>query len=92
MTETATYIQRLLESNPLREPTLRLAIQTLHLPQGSIGLDAGCGIGLQALLLAEEIGPAGHVRVSTAMPARLGGFYIESARLLCLLYLQDVPG
>jgi ubiquinone/menaquinone biosynthesis C-methylase UbiE len=28
---------------------------------GSQGLDAGCGIGLQAMLLAAAIGPAGHV-------------------------------
>jgi ubiquinone/menaquinone biosynthesis C-methylase UbiE len=30
-------------------------------PSGSRGLDAGCGIGLQALLLAETVGPSGHV-------------------------------
>jgi demethylmenaquinone methyltransferase/2-methoxy-6-polyprenyl-1,4-benzoquinol methylase len=48
-------------SHPLREPLLRAAIQALHLPAGSRGLDAGCGIGLPALLLAEAVGPAGHV-------------------------------
>jgi ubiquinone/menaquinone biosynthesis C-methylase UbiE len=48
-------------SNPLREPVLRSAIQALALPLGSRGLDAGCGIGLQTLLLAEAVGPAGHV-------------------------------
>ena len=45
----------------LREPVLRSAIQTLQLPSGSQGLDAGCGIGLQALLLAEAVGPTGHI-------------------------------
>jgi demethylmenaquinone methyltransferase/2-methoxy-6-polyprenyl-1,4-benzoquinol methylase len=45
----------------LKEPILRSAIQALQLPLGSRGLDAGCGIGLQALLLAETVGPAGHV-------------------------------
>lgn len=40
---------------------LRSAIQALQLPAGSQGLDAGCGIGLQALLLAEAVGPTGHV-------------------------------
>ena len=45
----------------LREPVLRSAIQTLQLPLGSQGLDAGCGNGLQALLLAEAVGPAGHI-------------------------------
>jgi demethylmenaquinone methyltransferase/2-methoxy-6-polyprenyl-1,4-benzoquinol methylase len=61
MTDTDTYIKQLEESNPLREPTLREAIQALRLPQRSRGLDAGCGIGLPALLLAEAVGPAGHV-------------------------------
>jgi demethylmenaquinone methyltransferase/2-methoxy-6-polyprenyl-1,4-benzoquinol methylase len=56
-----TYAQRLAVSNPLVEPVIRSAIQALHLPLGSQGLDAGCGIGLQALLLAEAVGPAGHV-------------------------------
>ncbi|HEX6270541.1 MAG TPA: class I SAM-dependent methyltransferase [Anaerolineales bacterium] len=61
MTDTNLYIQRLLESNPLREPVLRSVIQALQLPTGSHGLDAGCGIGLQALLLAEAVGLYGHV-------------------------------
>jgi demethylmenaquinone methyltransferase/2-methoxy-6-polyprenyl-1,4-benzoquinol methylase len=61
MTDTDTYIQKLLESNPLREPLLRSVIQALRLRKGSRGLDAGCGIGLPALLLAEAIGPTGHV-------------------------------
>jgi ubiquinone/menaquinone biosynthesis C-methylase UbiE len=61
MTETDTYIKRLTETNPLREPILRAVIQALKLPAGSRGLDAGCGIGLQALLLAEAVEPDGHV-------------------------------
>jgi ubiquinone/menaquinone biosynthesis C-methylase UbiE len=61
MTDTGTYIQRLMVTNPLAEPVVRSAIQALQLPSGSRGLDAGCGIGLQALLLAEAVGPAGHV-------------------------------
>ncbi len=59
--DTDTYIQRLMVFNTLREPTLRSAIQALQLPSGSRGLDAGCGIGLPALLLAEAVGPPGHV-------------------------------
>lgn len=59
--DTHSYIQSLLVSNPLRESTLRAAIQALHLLPGSRGLDAGCGIGLQALLLADAVGPAGQV-------------------------------
>jgi len=56
-----TYIKSLEISNILRESTLCSAIQALQLPLGSRGLDAGCGIGLQALLLAEAVGPEGHV-------------------------------
>jgi demethylmenaquinone methyltransferase/2-methoxy-6-polyprenyl-1,4-benzoquinol methylase len=47
--------------NPLREPVLREAIRALHLPAGSHGLDAGCGIGQQSLLLADAVGVTGHV-------------------------------
>jgi len=36
-------------------------IEALQLPAGSCGLDAGCGIGLQSLLLADEVGLTGHV-------------------------------
>ena len=61
MTEADAYMQRLSVSNPLIEPTVYTAIRALQLPSGSRGLDAGCGIGLQALLLAEAVGPNGHV-------------------------------
>ncbi len=45
----------------MRESVIRSAIKTLQLPPGSSGLDAGCGIGLLTLLLAEELGVSGHV-------------------------------
>lgn len=61
MSSAELYIQNLLESNPLREPLLRKIIQSLELPPGSHGLDAGCGIGLQTLLLSEAVGSHGHV-------------------------------
>ncbi len=61
MTDTNTYIQQLKAFNPLRESLIREAIRILQLPAGSKGLDAGCGIGLQTFLLAEEVGPFGHV-------------------------------
>ncbi|MBE0481673.1 MAG: methyltransferase domain-containing protein, partial [Dehalococcoidia bacterium] len=48
-------------SNPLREATLHAMIKALQLPRGSRGLDAGCGIGLQCLLLADEVCLSGHV-------------------------------
>ncbi|MFC2030570.1 class I SAM-dependent methyltransferase [Chloroflexota bacterium] len=56
---------------PLREPGLRSAIQALQFPTGSRGLDAGCGIGLQALLLAEEVEPARQVTVLDLSPELL---------------------
>ena len=68
--DTESYVQNLLVSNPLRESTLRAMIKALQLSKGSRGLDAGCGIGLPSLLLAEEVGLAGHVTgldVSTEM-------------------------
>jgi demethylmenaquinone methyltransferase/2-methoxy-6-polyprenyl-1,4-benzoquinol methylase len=54
-------IDNLERMNPLREPALRSAIRALQLPAGSRGLDVGCGIGLQALLLADATRPNGHV-------------------------------
>ena len=45
----------------LREPIFRSALRALRLPKGSRGLDAGCGVGLQTQLLAETVGPTGHV-------------------------------
>lgn len=59
--DTDSYLQSLVVTGPLQEPVIRSAIQALDLPPGSRGLDVGCGIGLQALLLAEAVGPAGHV-------------------------------
>jgi len=61
MGDVNSYLQSLVVTNPLRAPTLRSVIQALNLPQGSRGLDAGCGIGQQALLLAEAVGPGGHI-------------------------------
>jgi len=58
---TDTYLQSLIVTKTLQEPVMRRAIHALNLPLGSRGLDVGCGIGLQALLLAEAVGPAGHV-------------------------------
>ncbi|MFC2032632.1 class I SAM-dependent methyltransferase [Chloroflexota bacterium] len=68
--DTNSYIRSLLISNSLRESTLSEMVRALQLPKGSRGLDAGCGIGLQCLLLAEEVGSTGHVTgldISTEM-------------------------
>jgi demethylmenaquinone methyltransferase/2-methoxy-6-polyprenyl-1,4-benzoquinol methylase len=61
MTDAEGYIRALEVFNPLMEPLALAAIRALQLPVGSSGLDAGCGIGLQALLLAAAVGPSGHV-------------------------------
>ncbi len=59
--DTDSYLQSLIVTDSLSESIYRSAIRTLHLPLGSKGLDAGCGIGLQSLILAEAIGYGGHV-------------------------------
>ncbi|MGE5374479.1 MAG: class I SAM-dependent methyltransferase [Bacteroidota bacterium] len=68
---TELYIQNLLESNPLREPLLRPLIQALQLPGGSHGLDAGCGIGLQTVLLLEAVGTDGSIDGLDILPGLL---------------------
>ena len=84
MTDTGLYIQRLLEANPLREPVLRSAVQALQLPIGSHGLDVGCGIGLQTLLLADAIGSEGHITGVDILPQLLayGEHLVGKAGLL----------
>lgn len=71
MSNADIYIQRALEAEPLREPLLRSVIQALQLPQGSHGLDAGCGIGLQMPLLADAVGAHGHITGIDLMPELL---------------------
>lgn len=61
MTDSETYLERLIVANSYREAMLREAAKALQLPFGSRGLDAGCGVGLPTLLLAEAVGPRGHV-------------------------------
>ena len=83
MADTELYIQRLIETDPLRGPLLRTVIQSLQLPQGSRGLDAGCGIGLQCLLLLEALGTDGSVVGIDILPELLsyGSCMIEKAGL-----------
>ena len=59
MTNVDYYVRTAQLFNPLREPIIRSVIQAVQFAPGSRGLDAGCGIGLQSLLLAEAVGPAG---------------------------------
>ena len=83
LSDTDLYIRKLLEANPLREPLLRTVIRSLQLPTGSRGLDAGCGIGLQELLLLEAIGPDGHITGLDILPELLayGTNMVEQAGL-----------
>jgi ubiquinone/menaquinone biosynthesis C-methylase UbiE len=60
---------------PLRRPMVQAIIAASVLPEGSRGLDVGCGIGLQTLLLAQAAGSNGQVTgmdISTA--------FLEAAR------------
>lgn len=59
--DTESYIESARMFNSLREPVVYDMVRSLQLPKGSQGLDAGCGIGLQCLLLADEVGMNGHV-------------------------------
>jgi demethylmenaquinone methyltransferase/2-methoxy-6-polyprenyl-1,4-benzoquinol methylase len=61
MTDIDDFVRLAYVSNPFREHILRSAIKALQFPPRSQGLDAGCGIGLQAIWLAETVGPAGHI-------------------------------
>jgi SAM-dependent methyltransferase len=60
-TQINAYIDQLALTHPLRAPVIHAAIESLQLAAGSAGLDAGCGIGLHTALLANAIGPAGHI-------------------------------
>ena len=71
MPDIDDFVQMAHLINPLREPVLRSAIQALQLPPGTQGLDVGCGIGLQTQLLAQAVGPAGHVTGVDVSPEAL---------------------
>jgi len=83
--DTEAYMQNLLVSHSMREPILQSAVRALELPIGSSGLDAGCGIGLPALLLSDEVGPNGHV-----MMIPLTGFGVPTVSDMArgILYLS----
>ncbi len=71
MADPEEYILRLLQADSIRRPVMRSIIQALQLPPASHGLDVGCGIGLQTLLLAEAVGPAGHITGVDILPELL---------------------
>lgn len=53
---TAELLPDLYYFHSLREPAIREAIDHFNLPVTSLGLDAGCGVGLQSLMLARQLG------------------------------------
>jgi demethylmenaquinone methyltransferase/2-methoxy-6-polyprenyl-1,4-benzoquinol methylase len=59
--EAEPFTRSLERMNRFQEAEARRIIADLALPEGSRGLDVGCGVGLYALWLAEAVGPAGHV-------------------------------
>jgi ubiquinone/menaquinone biosynthesis C-methylase UbiE len=86
-----SYVQSLLVSDQLRETTLREMVRALGLPEGSRGLDVGCGIGLQCLLLAEAVGSGGHVTgldISAEM-LKYGGEIVKKAGLSERISFQE---
>jgi ubiquinone/menaquinone biosynthesis C-methylase UbiE len=60
-TRVDSYARALVLGDLPREPVIRAAVRVLDLPQGSRGLDAGCGIGSHTLLLAEAVAPGGRI-------------------------------
>jgi ubiquinone/menaquinone biosynthesis C-methylase UbiE len=59
--DPASYMEKLYLSNPLQDPLVRRVVRELGLAEGSLGLDAGCGVGLQLPTLIEAVGPSGRV-------------------------------
>jgi len=59
--DPAAYIEKLYLSDPLQDPLMRRIAKAIGLPEGSRGLDAGCGVGLQIPPLSEAVGPRGRV-------------------------------
>ena len=61
MSSNPDAINKTKQVHLLMEPVLISVIQSLHLPLGSQGLDAGCGIGLISLMLSDAVGPTGQI-------------------------------
>ncbi len=79
MPDTTSTARLLRIVDCLREPAVVSAIDSLRLPKGSHGLDAGCGIGSHMGLLARAIAPGGHVTGLDSSAEHLA-IAIESAR------------
>jgi SAM-dependent methyltransferase len=66
--DPAAYMEKLYQSDPLQDPLMRRIVRSIGLPEGSRGLDAGCGVGLQIPPLAEAVGSQGHVTGLDILP------------------------
>ncbi len=55
------YIEDLRATDVIRKPLFKQIVKDLHLPPASMGLDVGCGIGLQTVTLAEAMGDRGQI-------------------------------
>ena len=55
------YLKKLQLSDHLRDTLVQSIIQSLNLPLSSKGIDIGCGIGSNTMLLTTAVGQSGHV-------------------------------
>lgn len=75
-----SYFEKLIRTDRLRRPAILEAIRWFDPPSGSAGLDAGCGIGSHAMLLAEAIGADGQVTGLELSPEFIGHAQAEAER------------
>jgi demethylmenaquinone methyltransferase/2-methoxy-6-polyprenyl-1,4-benzoquinol methylase len=90
--DSRATLQALELSDGLREGVNREIIAALELPAGSAGLDLGCGVGTQALLLAAAVGPRGRVTGLDIEPALLQRARAKAAAAGLAERLTFTPG
>jgi demethylmenaquinone methyltransferase/2-methoxy-6-polyprenyl-1,4-benzoquinol methylase len=74
-----SHADQLGKTNYLTASAIQQAVEALSLPRGSCGLDAGCGIGLDTIRLANAVAPGGKVTGLDRSRAMLD-FATENAR------------
>jgi ubiquinone/menaquinone biosynthesis C-methylase UbiE len=79
MYEPSATIRLLRSADRLRRPAVASAIAALGLPEGSLGLDAGCGIGSHLRLLVGATAPERRV-IGLDSSEELLAVAVESAR------------
>jgi demethylmenaquinone methyltransferase/2-methoxy-6-polyprenyl-1,4-benzoquinol methylase len=65
---SVSYMDKLYLSDPLQDPLMRRIVRAIGFAEGTCGLDAGCGVGLQIPPLAEAIGAQGRVTGLDILP------------------------